>query len=490
MTRSLFCLRHSSFIRHLSCMGNESGHNGHYNGTRPPDAVLGPALREYSRKSLPLNQRLEYLFKDFDYKIGLTTLKKLNRKFDVPTVKKPPPAHIASTLVAAVTMNNISSRNGPCTVQTQISLQDGVKIPRDTVRQIMSDIDPDGAETRFPGRRRLPKQRGHLTDTAVYYELHFDGHEKLNFKALRMGPVGIDIYGARFAKDGVFFQATVDGGSETGEMYAAHLALRQHCMPEISLEDAPAFVVLKSTDNIPIESSWHLFTNYVGLDIKQVLLLGKSHNYFIPGIQLHVDLFNCLWPKIVQLSLDNFVEYWNNHKIRNQRNKLLPSGFSPNYVSDFPEKFGLTYFGVPAPQHLVDALRENIPKSREECYRWVTDEFEAKAWEVYHGIGAPPFALTDGMCRARVTAETGGTPTRLLFDTIGPSVGTCRHSVQGVEMNTWSVFRDGGNTMTLEAEIILGITDTRCPDLENVESNLDHPAYRTTSPPNPVKIWS
>ncbi|KAJ6560679.1 hypothetical protein B0H10DRAFT_2169414 [Mycena sp. CBHHK59/15] len=393
----------------------------------PPDAVLGPALREYSRKSLPLNQRLEYLFKDFDYKIGLTTLKKLNRKFDVPTVKKPPPAHIASTLVAAVTMNNISSRNGPRTVQTQISLQDGVKIPRDTVRQIMSDIDPDGAETRFPGCRRLPKQRGHLTDTAVYYELHFDGHEKLNFKALRMGPVGIDIYGARchssskmikflvvpnarcsstvghyyldlVVKDGgiVFVQATVDGGSETGEMYAAHLALRQHCMPEISLEDAPAFVALKSTDNIPIESSWHLFTNYVGLDIKQVLLLGKSHNYFIPGIQLHVDLFNWLWPKIVQLSLDNFVEYWNNHKIRNQRNKLLPSGFSPNYVSDFPEKFGLTYFGVPALQHLVDALRENIPKSREECYRWVTDEFEAKAWEVYHGIGAPPFALTDG----------------------------------------------------------------------------------------------
>jgi hypothetical protein len=61
----------------------------------------------------------------------------------------------------------------------------------------MAEIDPDGAETRFPGRKRQPKQRGHLTDTGVYYELHFDGHEKLNFKALRMGPVGIDIYGSR-----------------------------------------------------------------------------------------------------------------------------------------------------------------------------------------------------------------------------------------------------------------------------------------------------
>jgi hypothetical protein len=28
----------------------------------------------------------------------------------------------------------------------------------------------------------------------VFYELHLDGYEKLNFKALRMGPIGIIIY--------------------------------------------------------------------------------------------------------------------------------------------------------------------------------------------------------------------------------------------------------------------------------------------------------
>ncbi|KAJ7239533.1 hypothetical protein C8J57DRAFT_1086260 [Mycena rebaudengoi] len=407
-------------------MVNPSGTNGHYNGTRPPDSVLGPALHDYSKKSLLLAVRLDYLLKDFGYDIKLSTLKKLNREFKVPTVKKPPPDHISTTLVAEVIVNNVSSRNGPRTVQDQISRHDGTKIPRDTVRRIMSDIDPDGAEARFPGRRHQPKKRGHLTDTGVYFELHFDGHEKLNFKALRMGPVGIDIYGSRchssskmvkflvvpnarcsstvghyyldlVEKNGaVFVQATVDGGSETGELYAAHIALRQYCMPDILIEDTPAFVPLKSTDNIPIESSWHLFTNYVGLDIKQIILLGKSLNYFHAGVQLHIDLFNWLWPKIVQHSLDDFVEYWNNHKIRAQRNKLLPSGFSPNYICDFPERFGLTNFSAPAPQNLVDALRESIPKSREECYRWVSDEFDANAWEVYEQIGQPKFLLTEG----------------------------------------------------------------------------------------------
>jgi hypothetical protein len=67
-------------------MVNPSGTNGHYNGTRksftliipvvhmlillpgPPDSVLGPALHDYSKKSLLLAVRLDYLLKDFGYK--------------------------------------------------------------------------------------------------------------------------------------------------------------------------------------------------------------------------------------------------------------------------------------------------------------------------------------------------------------------------------------------------------------------------------------
>ncbi|KAJ7331314.1 hypothetical protein DFH08DRAFT_708282, partial [Mycena albidolilacea] len=227
-------------------------------------------------------------------------------------------------------------------------------------------------------------------------------HEKLNFKALWMGPVGINIYGSRchsssqmvkfmafpnarcsstvghyyldlVEKHVVFVQPTVDGGSETGELYTCHVVMRQQCMLELSLQEAPAFVALKSTDNIPIESLWHLFTNYVGLNLKEIILLGKSQSYFNPAFPLHIDLFNWLWPKIVQYSLDDFVDYWNNHKIQTHS---LPSGVSPQFIYALPERFGLTHFRTPAPQDLVDTLCHNIPKSREECYRWVSHEFE------------------------------------------------------------------------------------------------------------------
>ncbi|KAJ7663642.1 hypothetical protein B0H14DRAFT_2425146 [Mycena olivaceomarginata] len=80
-------------------MVNPTGTNGIFNGTRPPDDVLSAALHDYSRRSLPLAQRLDYLLKDFGYKISRSTLKTLNRTFKVPTVKKPLPDYIATTLI-------------------------------------------------------------------------------------------------------------------------------------------------------------------------------------------------------------------------------------------------------------------------------------------------------------------------------------------------------------------------------------------------------
>lgn len=37
-----------------------------------------------------------------------------------------------------------------------------------------------------------------------------------------------------------------------------------------------------------------------------------------------------------------------------------------------------------------------IPKTRDEHFTWVSDEFDTKAWEVYSQIGALKFALTEG----------------------------------------------------------------------------------------------
>ena len=60
----------------------------------------------------------------------------------------------------------------------------------------MHELDPLGAELRFPGRKdkiyRVP-----LKSEGVFAELHADGHEKFSAMALEMGPVGVPVYGFR-----------------------------------------------------------------------------------------------------------------------------------------------------------------------------------------------------------------------------------------------------------------------------------------------------
>lgn len=58
-------------------------------------------------------------------------------------------------------------------------------------------VQPDGAKARLPGRH-AQQPRGHLNAIDIFQEIHCDGHEKLNERALQIGHgIGLDIYGMR-----------------------------------------------------------------------------------------------------------------------------------------------------------------------------------------------------------------------------------------------------------------------------------------------------
>ncbi|KAJ7787045.1 hypothetical protein B0H14DRAFT_2629800 [Mycena olivaceomarginata] len=80
---------------------------------------------------------------------------------------------------------------------------------------------------------------------------------------------------------------------------------------------------------------------------------GRVH--LIPGDLIHRNLFHWLWPKIVQIGLDEFMDYFNNKKTRKQSTRILPSGVSPNVVFDMPEDYGLQF---PFTQEAIDELRQ------------------------------------------------------------------------------------------------------------------------------------
>ncbi|KAJ7478048.1 hypothetical protein B0H11DRAFT_1726137 [Mycena galericulata] len=408
-------------------MVNLAGKNGAKNGEQPTDDVLKESLLRYARLRLTVAARLANLASEHNYRIGSTKLKELNKHFNIPTVRKPPPLPVVTTLVCAKLENDVVQGNGPEAMKTFLAL-DGYQVPRDTIREVMKDNAPGAAKKRYPGNKDKI-HRKNLTAQGVFQEVHCDGHEKLSSAALQMGPVGIAIYAFRDKGSGVAcdlravpdarhavvvghlyldlilefgaipVQITVDMGSETGDMFAAHVALRfvlQIYTPDLDPSKFPMVVAIKSVNNIPIENLWKWLRKTSGRSMREWIEDGKTNGLFNPGSEIHVHLFHWLWSQIVQNSLDEFKDYWNYHKSRNNNKKHLPSGVPPLEIFRNPEAYGLARLSTPVEAEVVEALRENLACSREEAFRWVPEEFDVTARQVYEEIRRPKLEPSRG----------------------------------------------------------------------------------------------
>lgn len=120
--------------------------------------------------------------------------------------------------------------------------------------------------------------------------------------------------------------------------------------------------------------------------------------YLIPYITDHSyrNLFKWLWPQILQIQLDKFVDYWNNHRVRFQADKPNISGTSPRHAFICPESFGAQDCRIDVEQRTLDALRAEIPVSRKDAMRWVDDVFAEEAQSAYEQIGSPVLIPTAG----------------------------------------------------------------------------------------------
>ncbi|KAK6975009.1 hypothetical protein R3P38DRAFT_3412060 [Favolaschia claudopus] len=412
-------------------MVNPTGKNGVDNGVFPPDDELKEILHDFQRRGLSLAIRLRYLEEKHGMKIGSTKLKKLNKKFEVPSARKFNDMEGATAAIADIVSRDINQGQGPDTVKRVAALRLNIIIPRDFVRATMHGLVGQGpSDLRRPGRRSGPKKRGALDAIGIFQEIHADGHEKVGEKALRMGAgIGIDIYGMRdhvgkllwmvavpnsrlsdtighvfldmVSKYGaISVQVTFDGGSKLGWLSAFQTTLRETFAPELSTAEWPACVAVQSSINIPIESTWSYDRKFNGRTLREILeeASGKAGRriHLIPGDLIHRHLFLWLWSKIVQISLDEFVDYFNNKKTRRQRARILPSGVAPNVVFDMPQDYGLENLAIAVPQAAIDQLRDLIDTPRSEALRWVLDVFDAVAREVYARLGSPGLQVLTG----------------------------------------------------------------------------------------------
>ena len=103
-----------------------------------------------------------------------------------------------------------------------------------------------------------------------------------------------------------------------------------------------------------------------------------------------------LWPPLIQQELDEFCELANNRRIRKQKDKILPSGVSPNYAYTFPEKFGGEECLQPVNRDIVQEILDNMKAEHEHLTSWgVPDNFKAKVKLIKSQLGIEHVTLCD-----------------------------------------------------------------------------------------------
>ncbi|KAJ7825809.1 hypothetical protein B0H14DRAFT_2596270 [Mycena olivaceomarginata] len=116
-------------------MPNPRGKNAYGDKQIPLDTELLTMLQHYAAQNLPLQVQIANLKR--------TKLKELNKKFNVPRIWKPPPLEVAWQAVIDKVQMDVSQNSGPNYFKTLLQ-QEGLMIPRDTIRKIMVEHLPLG----------------------------------------------------------------------------------------------------------------------------------------------------------------------------------------------------------------------------------------------------------------------------------------------------------------------------------------------------------
>lgn len=94
--------------------------------------------------------------------------------------------------------------------------------------------------------------------------------------------------------------------------------------------------------------------------------------------------------------MDEFKDYWNNHQVRRQVEKEMPSNHVPQDALDHPEAWGAESCLIKIEKSSIDELRALLTEEvgpREQYLTWYSAHFAETAAEAYEELGSPELNL-------------------------------------------------------------------------------------------------
>jgi hypothetical protein len=184
---------------------------------------------------------------------------------------------------------------------------------------------------------------------------------------------------------------------------------RAQYAPDLDEELIPPWMFLPSTQNITVESGWRTLFYTWGVNILEFFEPGRLNGFFQPGNYIHEYNFICaatdtllmcpsrqlsnwIWFPAIQRSLDEFCHQQNNHRIRKQQGKILPSGGTPNEFYSKPEEWGGEDCLIRVPAEVIDELLADCEEGYKQM-RYVEEDFDVLAQAVYEAVDKPEITV-------------------------------------------------------------------------------------------------
>lgn len=94
---------------------------------------------------------------------------------------------------------------------------------------------------------------------------------------------------------------------------------------------------------------------------------------------------------MIQKELDTLKARFNNHVVRLDRSKLIPSGVAPSVALSLYEDYGAENHLEPVDRDIIHQLMEEL--GGEELIQFVTAEYSAKAQVIFDSLGIQDLTL-------------------------------------------------------------------------------------------------
>ncbi|KAH7903949.1 hypothetical protein BJ138DRAFT_1019807 [Hygrophoropsis aurantiaca] len=387
---------------------NPLGKNQHGDCPSLDDEKVATILRDYNRRNIVSKKTIKaLLLAEHNIKMSEATITRRRQALGLHAsgaTTKTMSDTIKRQLILDQMAKDPTSHQGPRIIKENIALDTGIHLTRDWITMEMRLIDPSGFESRSPTAKRI--HRVAVVALGPHYRWSGDGHDKLV-------KIGWPIWGVRdvwsgkwlglwvvpdnrlkvataylFLKlveelGGMPIQMVTDCGSETTKIYGVATALREIFNPDLPVSEFPAHRFMRSVNNITIERGWLRLRLQWGDNV--LVFWEAGRDIYNPTDPQQYELVQWLWSTIIQKELDTLKARFNDHKVRFDADKLIPSGVSPNVAYSLMEKYGGEDCLQPVDITIIKQLKEEL--GGDDIIRFVGAEYEAKAVSVFHDLG-------------------------------------------------------------------------------------------------------